>query len=129
MWKIKCNATLQWAYLHIKHQIIYVSAPEHIDLIYRKKLMRPDIGFWFGLTFDDHLGKYTVDLTGEIFDVDRYSLRGKVSETKQVSLTTWNLFYTIYSVCWSPGKIWGILVVNRQLFQNRSWSSTHSGIQ
>ena len=61
--------------------------------------MRPDIGFWFGLTFDDHLGKYTVDLTGEIFDVDRYSLRGKVSETKQVSLTTLNLFYTIYSVC------------------------------
>ena len=47
--------------------------------------MRPDIGIWFGVTFDEYLGKYIVDITGELFDIDRYWLRAKVSETKQVS--------------------------------------------
>ena len=72
-------------------------------MIYNKKdLMRPDIGFWFGLTFDDHLREYTVDLTGEVFDVDRYSLRAKVSETKQVIQALYfpsNTKYIKYLVC------------------------------
>ena len=49
--------------------------------------MRSDIGFWFGVTFDEHLGKYIVDITGELFDMGPYSLRAKVSETKQVTST------------------------------------------
>ena len=47
--------------------------------------MRSDIGFWFGVTFDEYLGKYIVDLTGELFDIDRHSFRARVTETKQVS--------------------------------------------
>ena len=49
--------------------------------------MKPDIGFWFGVTFDEYLGKYIVDITGELFDMGPYSLRAKVSETKQVTST------------------------------------------
>jgi len=46
--------------------------------------LRPDIGFWFGVTFNESLGKYIVDTTGELFDTENNSLRAKVSEIKQV---------------------------------------------
>ena len=49
--------------------------------------MKPDIGFWFGVTFDEYRGKYIVDITGELFDMGPYSMRAKVSETKQVTST------------------------------------------
>lgn len=81
------NATLPYSEYNIEKlcsQILF-SAFEHIELIYKKNLMRPDIGIWFGVTFDEYLGKYKVDITGELFDIDRYWLRAKVSETKQVS--------------------------------------------
>ena len=71
--------------------------------------MRPDIGIWFGVTFDEYLGKYKVDITGELFDIDRYWLRAKVSETKQVNTNTKIaascLQYNICSVCQSASKI------------------------
>ena len=59
--------------------------------------MNSDEGYWFGVTFDEYLGKYIVDTTKEPFDMIRYPFISNVSETKQVRIilyykTVWYRF-------------------------------------
>ena len=44
------------------------------------------MGYWFGVTFDELLGEYKVDFTGETFDLARYPIVRNASETKQVKI-------------------------------------------
>ena len=62
------------------------SAQEHINLIYEKGLLSLTEGYWFGVTFDESLGEYIVDISGKTFDMVRYPIRENASETKQVRI-------------------------------------------
>ena len=62
------------------------SAQKHIELIYEKGLMRSGIGYWFGVTFDESLEKYIIDITRESFNMTRFPFKANVSETKRVRI-------------------------------------------
>ena len=53
-------------------------------MIFEKNLLRTDVGFWFGVTFDFSIEKYTNDQTGKLFEIERYLVGEKATETKQV---------------------------------------------
>jgi len=62
------------------------SAQEHINLIYQKGFLDFNQAYWFGVTFDELLGEYKVDISGETFDMARYPIVMNASETKQVRM-------------------------------------------
>ena len=74
------------------------SAQEHINLIYEKGFLSLTHGYWFGVTFDESLGEYIVDISGKTFDMVRYPIRVNASETKQVRIRLIILYDSYRSV-------------------------------
>ena len=87
----KINATLPYSELIFVFrkslESIVFSAQEHIEFIHDKYILHSDKGYWFGVTFDEYVGKYIVDTTKQPFDMISYPFISNVSQTKQVRIT------------------------------------------
>ena len=87
----KINATLPYSelifVLRKSLESIVFSAQEHIEFIHDSYILYPDKGYWFGVTFDEYVGKYIVDTTKQPFEMISYPFISNVSQTKQVRIT------------------------------------------
>ena len=87
----KINATLPYSelifVLRKSLESIVFSAQEHIEFIHDKYKLHSDKGYWFGVTFDEYVGKYIVDTTKQPFEMISYPFIANVSQTKQVRIT------------------------------------------